>query len=78
MAVREAGRKAEAAIADPRGHGASGGTYGFNLHEHHDISAVACDILGHLPVHSISLAGFSYGASIAISGFGLSSGGLDH
>ena len=56
-----------AAIADPRGHGESEGTYGFNLHEHHDISAVAGDILGRLPVHSISLAGFSYGGSIAIS-----------
>ena len=56
-----------AAIADPRGHGESGGTYGFNLHEHHDVSAVASDLLGRLPVQSISLAGFSYGASIAIS-----------
>jgi pimeloyl-ACP methyl ester carboxylesterase len=56
-----------AAVADPRGHGESEGTYGFNLHEHHDVSAVACDILGRLPVHSISLAGFSYGGSIAVS-----------
>ena len=55
------------AVADPRGHGDSEGTYGFNLNEHRDIGAVATDILGRLPVHSISLTGFSYGGSIAIS-----------
>ena len=34
-----------AAVADVRGHGESEGTYGFNLHEHHDVAAVATDIL---------------------------------
>jgi pimeloyl-ACP methyl ester carboxylesterase len=56
-----------AAVVDPRGHGESEGTYGFNLHEHHDIAAVASDVLAKLPIDSISLAGFSYGGSIAIS-----------
>jgi pimeloyl-ACP methyl ester carboxylesterase len=56
-----------AAIADPRGHGESEGTYGFNLHEHHDIAAVAHDVLARLPIDSITLVGFSYGGSIAIS-----------
>jgi len=56
-----------AAIVDPRGHGDSGGVYGFNLHEHHDTVAVANDLLQRLPIESITLIGFSYGASIAIS-----------
>lgn len=55
------------AIADPRGHGDSGGTYGFNLHEHHDVAAVANDLLGKLPIEAITLIGFSYGGAIAIS-----------
>ena len=46
-----------AAVVDPRGHGESEGTYGFNLHEHHDIAAVASDVLAKLPIDSISLAG---------------------
>jgi uncharacterized protein len=56
-----------AAVADPRGHGESGGTYGFNLYEHYDAAAVAGDLLKRLPVESVSLVGFSYGASVAIS-----------
>jgi pimeloyl-ACP methyl ester carboxylesterase len=55
------------AIADPRGHGGSGGTYGFNLHEHYDTAAVAEDLLRRVPVESITLVGLSYGASVAIS-----------
>jgi pimeloyl-ACP methyl ester carboxylesterase len=55
------------AITDPRGHGESGGTYGFNLHEHHDIAAVAHDLLERLPIESLTLIGFSYGGAIAIS-----------
>lgn len=56
-----------AAVLDPRGHGDSGGTYGFNGHEHHDTAAVARDLLGRFGVESITLIGFSYGGSIAIS-----------
>lgn len=56
-----------AAIADPRGHGDSGGVYGFNLYEHYDTAAVANDLLQRLPIESITLIGFSYGASIAVS-----------
>ena len=56
-----------AAIVDPRGHGDSGGIYGFNLHEHHDIAAVAEDLLRRLPIESITLVALSYGAAVAIS-----------
>lgn len=56
-----------AAIIDPRGHGDSGGTYGFNLHEHHDVAAVAAELLGRLPIDGIALCGLSYGGAIAVS-----------
>jgi len=56
-----------AAITDPRGHGESEGTYGFNLHEHYDIAAVAEDLLNRLPIDSVALVALSYGGSIAIS-----------
>jgi pimeloyl-ACP methyl ester carboxylesterase len=56
------------AIVDLRGHGDSGGTYGFNCNEHHDIAAVANDLLSWLPAAaSITLVGLSYGGAIAIS-----------
>src|SRR5688500_11370379 len=55
------------AIVDVRGHGESGGTYGFNLHEHHDVAAVANDLLRRLPIETITLLGFSYGGAIAIA-----------
>lgn len=55
------------AVVDPRGHGDSGGTYGFNLHEHHDVAAVAEELLGRLPIEAITLVGLSYGGAIAIS-----------
>ena len=56
-----------AAVADPRGHGQSGGTYGFNLHEHYDTAAVARDLMSHFGAESITIIGFSYGGSIAVS-----------
>lgn len=55
------------AITDPRGHGDSGGTYGFNLYEHYDTAAVAEELLRKLPVESITIVALSYGASVAIS-----------
>jgi pimeloyl-ACP methyl ester carboxylesterase len=56
------------AIIDVRGHGESGGTYGFNVHEHHDVAAVAQDLLARVgTTSSLTLVGFSYGGSIAIS-----------
>src|SRR5688572_27315032 len=33
-----------AAVVDVRGHGESEGTYGFNVHEHYDVAAVANEI----------------------------------
>ena len=55
------------AVIDVRGHGDSGGTYGFNLHEHYDVDAVARDLLRNLPVEAITFAGLSYGGAIAVS-----------
>jgi pimeloyl-ACP methyl ester carboxylesterase len=55
------------AVIDVRGHGDSQGTYGFNLHEHHDVAAVANDLLKTGTIASIALIGFSYGGAIAIS-----------
>ncbi len=56
------------AILDLRGHGDSGGTYGFNYNEHYDVAAVADDLLRHSrSVASITLVGLSYGGAIAIS-----------
>jgi pimeloyl-ACP methyl ester carboxylesterase len=55
-------------VMDPRGHGESGGTYGFNQHEHHDIAAVIRHLLENLPtIGTVTLVGFSYGGAIAIS-----------
>jgi len=55
------------AVTDPRGHGDSGGTYGFNRHEHEDTAAVASDLIEQRGLRSIVLLGFSYGGSVAIS-----------
>ncbi|HEY0156118.1 MAG TPA: alpha/beta fold hydrolase [Thermoanaerobaculia bacterium] len=57
-----------AAIVDVRGHGDSEGTYGFNLHEHHDVAAVANDLLQRsATTGTFTLLGFSYGGAIAVS-----------
>ena len=57
-----------AVIVDPRGHGDTGGTYGFNLHEHHDVAAVANDLLrNNATISSLTLIGFSYGGAVAVS-----------
>jgi alpha-beta hydrolase superfamily lysophospholipase len=57
-----------AVVVDPRGHGDTGGTYGFNLHEHHDVAAVAADLLQrNATISSITLIGFSYGGAVAVS-----------
>ncbi|HEV2720939.1 MAG TPA: alpha/beta fold hydrolase [Thermoanaerobaculia bacterium] len=56
------------AIADPRGHGDSGGTYGFNLLEHEDLAAVTRDVLRRCSgVEAVTFLAFSYGAANAIS-----------
>jgi pimeloyl-ACP methyl ester carboxylesterase len=55
------------AVLDPRGHGESGGTYGFNHHEHLDTAAVARDVIQRTSAERITLVGFSYGGAIAIS-----------
>lgn len=57
-----------AVVMDPRGHGESEGTYGFNQHEHHDVAAVIHDLLHtNATISSVALVGFSYGGAIAIS-----------
>ncbi len=54
-------------VMDVRGHGESGGRYGFNLHEHHDVAAVIHHLAGRVPFESVTLLGLSYGGAIAIS-----------
>lgn len=57
-----------AVVLDVRGHGDSEGTYGFNLHEHHDVAAVAQQLLAeNATIGTLTLIGFSYGGAIAIS-----------
>jgi pimeloyl-ACP methyl ester carboxylesterase len=57
-----------AVVMDPRGHGESEGTYGFNQHEYRDVSAVVRDLLqNHATISTVALVGFSYGGAIAIS-----------
>lgn len=55
------------AIVDVRGHGDSGGTYGFNLHEHYDVAAVVRQLLATSAIESVTLLGLSYGGAIAIA-----------
>ena len=52
---------------DLRGHGESGGTFGFNLHEHEDVAAVIGDLLARTRTTAVTLIGFSYGGAIAVS-----------
>jgi len=57
-----------AIVMDPRGHGDSEGTYGFNHDEHHDVYAVLRDVLqNNGTIADVTLVGFSYGGAIAIS-----------
>src|SRR5436853_7501109 len=42
------------AVMDSRGHGESGGTYGFNRHEHHDTAAVGRDLSRRFGVERIT------------------------
>jgi pimeloyl-ACP methyl ester carboxylesterase len=63
--VREGHR---AVVMDPRGHGDSEGTYGFNQHEHQDVAAVIRDLLQRNgTIGGVTLIGFSYGGAIAVS-----------
>lgn len=55
------------AVMDVRGHGESGGVYGFNLHEHHDVAALVNRLTRTSAVESVTLLGLSYGGAIAIS-----------
>src|SRR5258708_26527965 len=47
------------AILDPRGHGDSGGTYGFNLFERYDTAALAEDLPSRLPIEPIAIVALS-------------------
>lgn len=56
------------AMMDPRGHGDSEGQFAFNVHEHHDVAAVANAVLDCVASNaSLTLVGFSYGGAIAVS-----------
>jgi pimeloyl-ACP methyl ester carboxylesterase len=54
-------------IVDVRGHGDSGGVFGFNLHEHEDIAAVARALLAASGCSKMTLLGFSVGGAIAVA-----------
>src|SRR2546427_12501072 len=51
-----------AAIVDPRGHGDSGGGYGFNLHEHYDTAGVGDEFFQRPPIASVTRIRLSSGA----------------
>jgi uncharacterized protein len=55
------------AMCDLRGHGDSGGRFGFNLNEHYDVAAVADDVLRRTSVEKLSIVGLSYGGAISVS-----------
>lgn len=55
------------ATIDLRGHGDSGGTFGFNFHEHRDALAVIGDLMDLAAPPSFALLGLSYGGAVAIS-----------
>ena len=55
------------AMCDLRGHGESGGTFGFNLNEHYDIAAVVNDLMRRCAPEQITIVALSYGGAIAIS-----------
>jgi pimeloyl-ACP methyl ester carboxylesterase len=67
LANRFAASGFRTAICDLRGHGESGGVFGFNLNEHYDIAALTNDLIKRCSPESIMLVALSYGASIAIS-----------
>jgi alpha-beta hydrolase superfamily lysophospholipase len=68
FAERLTGFGYDAAIMDVRGHGESGGVYGFNRHEHHDVAAVVRDILAKRPaLREIVLIGLSTGGAISVT-----------
>lgn len=53
------------AVMDIRGHGESGGRFGFNRDEHLDVAAVASAMLSLTGAARIDMIGFSMGGSIA-------------
>jgi len=55
------------AVVDPRGHGDSEGTYGFNLNEYYDVATVIDDVCNTTNAESVALVGLSYGGAIAIT-----------
>jgi len=67
IAALSRGRGFKTAVIDVRGHGESGGTYGFNLHEHEDVSTVVRELLSSTGARQVALVGLSLGGEIAIS-----------
>ncbi|HVR43329.1 MAG TPA: alpha/beta fold hydrolase [Thermoanaerobaculia bacterium] len=67
LARRIGASGAAAAILDLRGHGDSGGRFGFNLGEYRDLEAVARDLVARGAAHRIDVIAFSLGASIAVT-----------
>ena len=54
-------------MIDVRGHGDSGGRYGFDRFEYRDVEAVLRDIFEERPSSRVALVGLSMGGAIAIS-----------
>jgi len=61
------GQGYRAVVCDLRGHGESGGTFGFNLNEHHDVAAIVEDLTLDASIDTVTLVGLSYGGAIAVS-----------
>ncbi|MFN2441124.1 MAG: alpha/beta hydrolase [Thermoanaerobaculia bacterium] len=53
------------AVMDIRGHGESGGRFGFNRSEHLDVAAVAAEMLRMTRASRLDMIGFSMGGAIA-------------
>jgi pimeloyl-ACP methyl ester carboxylesterase len=52
------GRGYRAVVMDPRGHGDSEGTYGFNQHEQHDVTVIREVLQNNATIGGVALIGF--------------------
>lgn len=67
LARRVAGCGFTAAVLDLRGHGDSGGRFGFNAREHLDVLTAAEWLVAERGIRTIRLIGFSLGGSVAVT-----------
>lgn len=64
-AIAERGRSV--IVVDLRGHGDSGGTFGFNRDEYRDVEAVLTDIESHRGALQLVVIGLSLGGAVAVT-----------